>query len=295
MRPLCLLLFALLLAAACRREAPPATAAPDSVQTFPAHGLVRQITPYRLTVTIRHDAITNYMGAMTMDFSVRDTNALAQIAPGDEINFRLLVSSNDDWIDHVQLLAHHISDVTNDVVVFQAPAAELKVGDALPDGELTTEAGTTIRFSDFHGRALAFTFFFTSCPLPDFCPKMNRNFAEARQLLAADTNAPANWQLLSISFDSIVDQPEVLANYAGLYRGTDTNRWLFAVADTNTLAQLAPRLDLQFWRENGSITHNLRTVVLDPAGRITHQFDGTDWTPQDLATALRQAATTPAK
>lgn len=294
MRPLCLLLI-LLVAAACRREAPPATAAPGSVQTFPAHGLVQQIAPDRLTVTIRHDAITNYMGAMTMDFSVHDSNDLAQIAPGDEINFRLLVSSNDDWIDHVQLLAHHISDVTNDVVVFHAPAAELKVGDLLPDGELTTEAGATIHFSDFHGRALAFTFFFTSCPLPDFCPRMNRNFAEARQLLAADTNAPANWQLLSISFDSAVDQPQVLANYAGLYRGLDTNRWLFAVADTNTLDQLAPRLDLQFWRENGSITHNLRTVVLDPTGHITRQFDGNDWTPQDLATVLRQAATIPGK
>jgi len=43
---------------------------------------------------------------------------------------------------------------------------------------------------------------------------------------------------------------------------------LFAVAPTNTLAGLAPNVDLRFWREAGSISHNLRTVVLDTNGKI---------------------------
>ena len=283
----------LFLAVACHQDQPAPQA--DPAKSYAAHGLIRQLAPDHRSATIQHDAIAGYMGAMTMEFPVQDTNALTGLAPGDEINFRLLVRSNDDWIADIQLVAHHISDVTSNVFVFHATPAELKIGDLLPDGELTTENGDTVRFSDFRGRAVAFTFFFTSCPLPDFCPKMNKNFAEARQLLSADTNAPANWQFLSISFDHVVDQPDILASYAGLYRGTDTNRWLFAVAGTNTLASLAPRLDLQFWRENGSITHNLRTVVLDPAGHITRQFDGNDWTPQDLATALRQAAAVPVK
>jgi protein SCO1/2 len=288
------LLFALLLfvAVGCSRQSP-APATSSDTRTFPAHGYIRQIAPDRRTATIQHDAIAGYMGAMTMDFPIQDTNALSGISPGDEINFQLVVSTNDDWVQGIQLIAHHVSDVASNVVIFHSATDELKAGDLLPDGELTTENGDIIHFSDFHGRALAFTFFFTSCPLPDFCPKMNRNFAEARQLLAADTNAPANWQFLSISFDPIVDQPAVLGGYAGLYRGADTNRWLFAVAGANTLAGLAPRLDLQFWRENGSITHNLRTVVLDPDGRITRQFDGNDWTPRDLADAMRQAAKTP--
>jgi cytochrome oxidase Cu insertion factor (SCO1/SenC/PrrC family) len=50
-------------------------------------------------------------------------------------------------------------------------------------------------------------------------------------------------------------------------------------------------VDLNFWRANGSISHNLRTVVLDGTGRISHQFDGNDWTPQHLADAIRKAAT----
>ena len=286
MKPANYLLLLLLAVTGCHRQDAPSTTGSD-VQIFSVHGTIRQLAPDHRTATIKHDAIAGYMGAMTMDFTVRDTNELSHFSPGDEINFQLFVRTNDDWIQNLQLVAHHISDVTNNVFVYHA-AQELTVGDLLPDGDLTDENGQTIRFSDFRGRALAFTFFFTTCPLPDFCPKMNRNFAEARQLL--ETNGPANWQLLSISFDSQVDQPAVIGGYAGVYRGTDTNRWLFTVAPTNTLASLAPRLDLLFWRENGSITHNLRTVVLDPSGLITRQFDGNDWTPQDLADAIRQAA-----
>ena len=119
---------------------------------------------------------------------------------------------------------------------------------------------------------------------------MNRNFAEVRKILSTATNAPANWQLLSISFDSSFDTPERLGGYAKFYRGDDTNRWLFIVASTNTLASLAPKVDLSFWREGGSISHNMRTVVLDAAGRISHQFDGNEWTSQELADAITEAA-----
>ena len=124
---------------------------------------------------------------------------------------------------------------------------------------------------------------------------MNKNFSETRKLLLADTNAPANWQLLCISFDSAFDSPPILQSYAGLYRGTNADRWLFAVAPTNTLRELAPKVDLNVWRENGVLSHNLRTVVLDTNGTIFKQFDGNDWTPQQLAAAIRDAAKSPAR
>ncbi len=286
--PLFLLLSVILALTGCDRQSAPT---PSDLQTYTAHGLVRAITPDRHTVTIKHDAIPGYMGAMTMDFTVKDTNAIAAIGPNDEIYFDLIVTTNDDWIQNIRLISHHIADTTNDTVVFHVPSPELKVGDVLPDYAFTTEYGTTVKFSDFHGRAFAFTFFFTSCPLPDFCPRMNRNFAEVRKALASDPSAPTNWDLLSISFDPTLDQPAVLSGYANFYRGQDTNRWLFAVASTNTLSQLAPQVDLQFQHEGGSISHNLRTVVVDVTRRITAQLDGSDWTPEDLITALRSAAT----
>ena len=118
---------------------------------------------------------------------------------------------------------------------------------------------------------------------------MNHNFAAIRDLLLAATNAPTNWQLLSLSFDPEIDTPAILANYAGIYRGETTNHWLFAAVPLKELMPLAPRLDLMILRQNGSISHNLRTIVLDPQGRIHRLFDGNGWTPEQLADALLEA------
>lgn len=261
-----------------------------TVRTYNARGIVRQIAPDRQEATIQHEAIPGFMAAMTMDFTVKNTNNLNNIAPGDEILFKLLVTQTNSWIESVRFVSHVVEAVTNNVVVFHAPSAELKPGDSLPDFTFTAEDGRPVHFSDFHGHVLAFTFFFTRCPLPDFCPRMDLNFAEARTLLRAAPDAPTNWQFLSISFDPDFDQPDKLSNYATYYRQADADRWLFAVADTNTLARLAPSLDLKIARENDSISHNLRTVVLDAQGHIARQFDGNRWTAKELADAMLETA-----
>jgi cytochrome oxidase Cu insertion factor (SCO1/SenC/PrrC family) len=84
----------------------------------------------------------------------------------------------------------------------------------------------------------------------------------------------------------------VLASYANFYRAGNADRWLFAAAPTNVLGKLAPRLDLMAKREvGGSISHNLRTVVLDGQGRIRRQFDGNQWTAEELAREVVRAST----
>jgi protein SCO1 len=277
----------------CKPEAVPPivpTTEKPMAKAYDVRGIILELATNGRTATIKHEKILCYMAAMTMDFSARSTNEFANLAPNDEITFKLMVTENDDWIEGVKFVAHHVSEVTNHVFTFHVASEELKPGDLLPDYEFLGEDEKVFRLADFSGRAVAFTFFFTSCPLPEFCPRMNKNFTEARTMLLADTNAPTNWELLSISFDPAVDQPDLLAGYANFYRGQDTNRWLFAVASTNTLAALAPKVDLRFWREGGSISHNLRTVVLDGQRKIFKQFDGNEWTAEDLAAAIRAAA-----
>lgn len=289
-----LLLTALLLAVAgCQPAAPAPKTETPAIQTYDARGIVRRITSDRTEATIKHQAIPGFMGAMTMDFTVRDTNNLQNIAPGDEITFKLRVTETDSWIESVRFVSHVVEEVTNHVFTFHMPTAELKPGDPLPDFSLTAEDGRPVRIADFRGRVLAFTFFFTRCPLPDFCPRMDLNFSDARALLRALPEAPTNWQFLSISFDPENDLPATLVNYAEYYRQKDADRWLFSVADTKTLASLAPLLDLKIVHEDNTISHNLRTVVLDPQGRIARQLDGNRWTPQELADAMLAAARPP--
>jgi len=269
-----------------------AGAASATNQVHTTQGLVREIARDGHKAVIRHEAIPGYMPAMTMEFNVRDTNELSGIAVGDTVTFRLTVSEETHWIDQLSKVASATnSDSVVKPQITPSQIAELKPGDFLPDYELIGESGKTVRFSEFRGKVVAFTFIFTRCPLPDYCPRMGSNFAKARELMLANTYAPTNWQFLSISFDPDFDKPAVLSSYANFYRKDNADRWLFAAAPISSLVQLAPRLDLMVNREaGGSISHNLRTVVLDTQGRIYRQFDGNQWTPSELAQALVDAA-----
>lgn len=279
-------------AASCAAE-PTTNAAPKSYLT---RGLVRSIAPDLQTALIRHEAIPDYMPAMTMELNVRDTNELSDITVGDTISFRLLVDDDTHWIDQLKKSAATSTNTPPPLPTVQTDAGgdiELKPGDLMPDAELIDEHGKTIRFSQFRGQAVAFTFFFTRCPLPDYCPLMCKQFAAARSRLLAAANAPTNWTLLAISFDSEFDKPAVLAGYARSYRGDDPTRWLFASASNATLKNIAPRIDLMIARDGPGFSHNLRTIVLDTRGRIHRQFDGNRWKASELADAIREAAAVP--
>jgi protein SCO1/2 len=278
----------------CDKPAAPSETQPlganAAERIFETRGVIRSLPESGRTLVVRHEEIPDYMPRMTMELNVRDTNELAGLERDDEITFQLVATVETHWIRNIRRTGKATPDDP------PAPARvqvikELLPGDGLPDQALLAESGLTIRFSDFRGRALAFTFIFTRCPLPDFCPRMGNNFAKTRELLLATTNAPTNWQFLSISFDPDFDTPAVLRSYANLYRGGDSDRWLYAVAPSNTLAELAPKLDLMITREaGGGFSHNIRTVVLDPQGRIYKQLDGNEWTPAQLAAALAEAA-----
>jgi protein SCO1 len=266
----------------------------NSTTSYTTAGVVINIAQDRRVATIHNQAIPNYMMEMTMDFPIKNTNELNGISPGDKINFTLVVGQDDEWIQNIRRVAHLAGTATNGMSM-QAKASdpvltELVPGDTMPDGVLTDEDGRQIHFSDFRGRAVVFTFFYSRCPLPNFCPLMNRNFAAARDLVASTTGAPTNYEFLSISFDPVNDTPQMLKNYAALFRSQDASHWLFATMATNSLATLAPALDLMVVHQGDSISHNLRTVVLDPQGRISRQFDGNQWTPQELADAVLAAA-----
>ena len=266
-------------------------AAAAAAETHQVQGIIRRIAPDQTKLLVSHEAVPDYMPAMTMQFNVHDPAEARSLSVGDAIRFRLTVKGGTHWIDQIHKTASSVGQASREKPEPPVPTGELKPGDLLPDFDLIGENGKPVRFSDFRGQALAFTFFFTRCPLPDYCPRMNSNFAKGCEFVRRADPAATNWHFLSISFDPEFDKPSVLASYAGLYRQGRDDHWSFATAPSAALAKLAPRLDLMIRRDSaGGISHNLRTVVLDPQGRIHRQFDGNDWKPQDLAQSLLEAA-----
>ncbi|HWN94215.1 MAG TPA: copper-binding protein [Methylomirabilota bacterium] len=269
------------------------TAPTNNIRSFSTRGVIRDFSGRGKSLLIRHEDIPGYMPPMTMEFEVRNTNELRGLQIGDTITFQVIATEDDSWIEGLKRIS------TNDVPQAAAPAdptaasilraSQLKPGELLPDAELLSENGRAIKLSEFEGQALAFTFIFTRCPLPTFCPRMNQNFFRAREILLKESG-PTNWHFLSVSFDPDFDKPGVLSRYAWSYRGENSNRWLFASAATNVVAGMSPLLDFRFANEGGSFQHNLRTVLLDPHRRVFKHFEGNSWNANELAQAMREAA-----
>ena len=267
----------------------PPTVAESTVTTYPVQGVVEKIAPDHQLATIHHQTIPGYMMEMTMNFPVKNPEELAGVNVGDKITFTLHVAEETDWIDHLHTEGHSLKTPSDDVAPPVARLSNLKLGDKLPDGDFVTENGATMHFSDFHGTVVAFTFFFTRCPLPDYCPLMNRNFEKTRKILLSSPTETSKWQLLSLSFDGGFDHPEVLSAYAKSYRNDTADHWIFGTASAKTLAEVGAPLGLMIMNQGGSMAHNLRTVVLDKNGRIFHQFNDNSWTPSQLAEVMQEA------
>ncbi len=151
-----------------------ASVPPSGTQIFSVTGLVKELKPDNKTVVVQHEEIPNYMQAMTMPFEVRDTNELAGLKTGDQVSFRLLVTEKDGWIDQLTKLGStHVAEAPPRDPFRRVRFVEpLNVGDQMPDYAFTNELRQAVHLAHFKGQALAFTFIYTRCPLPNFCPRM---------------------------------------------------------------------------------------------------------------------------
>lgn len=239
-------------------------------RTFSAHGVILEVKTNSAQVVIRHEAIAGYMDGMTMPFNVKDAAQLTGLKRGDQVTFQLHVTADESWVDHFQKIGV-VSLAENKTDAQPAPTSAPRPDKALLDYKFTNELGQAVSFNDFRGQALAITFFYTRCPLPDYCPRLSKNFEEASQKLEAMTNAPTNWHFISVSFDPRSDTPQILKNY-GLSYGYDSARWSFFTGPEDKIAELARGAGVKYETAAGTINHNFRTLIIDPKGHLQMIF-----------------------
>ena len=256
-------------------------------RAYELRGQVVSVDSARQEVTVKHEDIRGFMPGMTMPFRVRDRALLAERTPGELIRATLVVGTNEV----------HLADIQRTgfaplVDVSPAPTAKfdfVQPGEQVPDEPLIDQTGSPVRLSQWRKKVIVVTFIYTRCPLPDFCPLMDRNFAAVQKLAAQDPGLKDRVQLLSVSFDPDYDTPAVLAAHAERM-GADTRSWSFAAGERAPVERFASRLGVSVIRDEKTpqqIGHNLRTAIVDEEGKLVQVFSGKDWTPTDLVAALR--------
>lgn len=271
-----------------------ATAAPGELKTFPIHGKIVSVDASKGSILLDHEAIPGFMGAMTMTYPLKQPSIASELHPGDQITAKLLVRQTSDGYEDPQL---DEIVVTGQAKPDYKPTVQYHVpqpGDAVPDFKLVNENGRTIHLAEFKGRAVLLTFIYTRCPLADYCPRMNHNFAQIDKALESDSGLYAKTHLLSISFDPKDDTPDVLKSYGEAYAGIGSkfSHWEFAVPPAKELQGM-----LEFFNvgvtpgESGTLNHSLSTVLIDKSGKVAAWYPSNDWSTAEVLAKMKSAAT----
>jgi protein SCO1/2 len=273
-------------------KAVPDGAAGQNFKIYKLRGKVVSTDAAKGEATLDAGAIPGFMDAMTMPYKLKDPSILGELHPGDVITADILVSQDADadvLLDHVVVVAQGKPDY-KPTVVYHVPAP----GDAVPDFKLKNQDGHGIRVGQFKGHALLVTFIYTRCPLPDFCPRVTRNFAVLQKQIEA-TPALHGTHLLCVSFDPEHDTPERLRAYGAQYIGSDAKSafadWDFAVPEKPVLVEMAKWFDVGMTPgADGTINHTLSTTLIGPNGRVVKFYPGNDWTVDEVVGDLRAVA-----
>jgi protein SCO1/2 len=284
----------------CSRTWPPQTegqaekgpAEPRAVtKQYKLTGEVRKVQRQSGEITIRHEAIDGFMEAMTMPFHVENQGLPEDLQEGDQIQGTLNVELANGVVKNYQLTnltvtkpAALVLELSNQSPALRPKSRRLEKGETVPDLVLTDQNGKHFRLSDLRGYVVVLTFIYTRCPLPEFCPMMDRKFAELAQSISVSPRRAERIRLLSISFDPDHDTPEILRKHARV-RGGMPPLWTFAVASHEELAHITEPLGLVYGPGKDEIIHNLCTAIIDPAGKLARLETGTQrnkWLSADL-------------
>jgi len=264
------------LLAACNRE-PPA-------RQYELQGQILGIDPSRNEVLIKHGAIAGFMPAMTMPFTVKDKGLLSGKEAGDLVTATLVVT---DLNAHLSTLTRTGHAAIEAGAVPNTPHILLP-GEPVEDAALIDEQGKPRPFAGFKGHRVALTFIYTRCPLPEFCPLMDRHFATVQKTIAGEKEL-RDVRLVSVTLDPEFDTPAVLSQHAERLKA-DPDVWTFLTGEPSAVTKFALQFGIFTERDLGTganLTHNLRTAVVDADGRIVKVHSGRDWTPADLVADLK--------
>jgi protein SCO1 len=256
----------------------------DEGRRYELKGKVISVDLAKGEATIEHEDIAGYMPAMTMEFPVRDAEALKTLESGDSMQATLVVTDDAYWLEN-PVISRVLPGAP--LTATFTGAREPKPGDEMPDVKLVNQDGRPFNTRQLKGRALVVTFIYTRCPLPDQCPLMSANFAQLNAALAADTRLRRKARLLSVTLDPEFDRPEVLRSYGATYAGGKFDNWDFATGDPAEVRRFAEFFGLIYKAEGNQVIHSLRTAVVGADGRLLKIYRGNEWKSEDVLNELK--------
>jgi protein SCO1/2 len=182
-------------------------------------------------------------------------------------------------------LAHAIRIVAPDEGDMPAPARKPVPGETAPNFELADQLNRVVTMSSLRGKLIALNFLYTRCPMPEVCPRLAASFATVQRRFAAAMGR--DLVLLSVTIDPQWDTPQVLADYAKLWRA-QPDAWRFLTGPPDAVRKLATDWGLVYWPEDAAITHTSRTALIGRDGKLLAMVEGSSYRTDQLIELIRR-------
>ena len=257
-------------------------------QRYPVKGLILKLDPAGKAMIVSASAIPGFMEAMTMPYSVRDAKELDGLKPGTMIDFTLVVERDSSYAEAIHVHSYQglepdpltarrlklLNQATNPSTV-----KPLAIGDSVPDFALTDQNRRRVALSKFAGKVVALNFVYTRCALPNFCYRSSNNFGILQKRFK--DRMGRDLILLTVSFDPVHDQPDVLARYAATWKA-DPRYWRFLTGSAANVRHVCDLFGEDFFQDEGLMNHSLHTVLISRDGKLMANLEGNDFTATQL-------------
>jgi protein SCO1/2 len=267
-----------------------------AVETHAISGLVLKVDPTHRSMIVSCQSVPGYMDAMTMPFDVREAKSLDGIKPGTTIDFTLVVDGNSSYAKNIRVRSNEnvepepleagrlslISKLSNPA----AAASVLNAQQPVPDFTLIDQSHKQIAFSQLKGKVVALSFAYVRCPNPAYCFRLTNNLGQLQkrfpQRLGRDL------VLLTIIIDPEHDQADAINKYARIWHA-DPKTWHFLTGPLPQVQKVSRMFGMEFWSEEGFLTHTFHTVIVDRQGKLYANLEGNQFTSQQLGDLIQTA------
>lgn len=263
-------------------------------QRYPAQGLVLGVDRAHSKMQVSLKKIPGFMDAMVMTFAVAAAKSLDALKPGTMIEFVLVV---DQEASHAEKIHIHRYDSaerepskasrlrTFDEAL-RGPVHSLAIGQPVPNFTLTDQMKRPTGLGDFAGKVIALNFVYTRCTLPEYCVRSSNDFGVIQKQF--HDRLGKDLILLTITFDPVHDQPEVLREYASRWKA-DPDDWHFLTGTSAEVARVCDLFGVTSVPAEGLFVHSQRTAIVDRRGKLVANLEGNEFTAQQLADLIQKA------
>ncbi len=271
-----------------------------ALDEHPVRGLVLTVDVQNRSLVVSCDSIPGYMDAMEMPFAVQDSKTLAALKPGMTVRFTMVERAHVIYAENI-----HAGSAAN----FEPEPVEagelsalhramdpstiariVTVGQHVPDFALTDQAQAKVHLSQLEGKVVALTFGYSRCPNPNYCLRLSNNLSTVEKRF--HDRAGRDLVLLTIMIDPDHDQGATLVQYAGVFKA-NAEDWHFLTGPLPEIKQVAAMFGMNFWSDEGLLTHTLHTVVIDRQGRLASNIEGNQFTAQQLGDLVQTVMNRP--